>query len=219
MLKNVLILTTAFFVFTSFAADKKDAKKTDTKAKTETMDIDAAKSSLQWTASKKMGDKHTGHIKIKEGKVEMKDGKLVGGNFVIDMTSLSNDDLKEKPDYQTKLVGHLKSDDFFKVDKNPTAEYKITAVKEKDGKPWVVGNLTMIGKTETLEFPATVETKDGVTTGKAKFEVDRTKWGLTYGAGNIFKELTADKVINNKFEMDITLVTATVAAPATPAKK
>lgn len=209
MLKNLLILTTALFVSTGFAADKKEskgAKAAKTEAKAETMNVDAATSTVQWTGSKKMGDKHVGHIKIKDGKVEMKDGKLVGGNFAIDMTTLSNDDLKEKPDYQAKLVGHLKSDDFFKVDKNPTAEFKITSVKEKDGKPWVVGKLTMIGKTETVEFPATIETKDGVSTGKAKIEIDRTKWGLTYGAGNIFKELTADKIINNKFELDVTLV-------------
>ena len=142
----------------------------------------------------------------------MKDGKISGGNFTIDMASITNDDLKDKPDYQTKLVTHLKSDDFFKVDKNPTSEFKITSVKEKDGKPWVIGKLTLLGKTETVEFPATVETKDGVTTGKAKVEIDRTKWGVVYGAGNIFKELTADKVINNNMELELNIVAKTNAA-------
>lgn len=222
MLRSLLVLTTAIFMSTAFAADKKVKKAAAKDAKVETLAVDAASSSVVWVGSKKVGDsKHSGHIKIKEGKVELKDGKLTGGDFTFDMTSITNDDLKDKPDYQTKLVTHLKSDDFFKVDKNPTSEFKITAVKEKDGKPWVVGKLTLVGKTETVEFPATVETKDGVTTGKAKFEIDRTKWGVVYGAGNLFKELTADKVINNNFELDLNIVAkgGATAAPAPAVKK
>ena len=223
MLRNLVILTTAFFMSTAFAADKKGKKATPKGgAKAETLTLEATASTIGWTGSKKVGEsKHSGQIKVKEGKVEMKDGKLSGGNFTIDMTTITNDDLKDKPDYQAKLVGHLKSDDFFKVDKNPTSEFKITSVKEKDGKPWVIGKLTLLGKTETVEFPATVETKDGVTTGKAKFEIDRTKWGVVYGAGNIFKELTADKVINNNMELDLNIVAKAdaAAAPAPEAKK
>jgi polyisoprenoid-binding protein YceI len=206
MLRNLLVLTTAFCMTTAIAADKKKstkAAKAEKAAATETLTVDPAISTIEWIGSKKMGDKHSGKIKIKEGKVEMKDGKVVGGNFIMDMTSLSNDDLKDKPDYQTKLVTHLKSDDFFKVDKHPTSEFKITSVTEKDGKTMVAGKLSMIGKTENLEFPAKIENKDGVVTGTANVKVDRTKWGLTYGAGNIFKELTADKVINNEFELNL----------------
>lgn len=215
MLRNLVILSTALFMSTAFAADKKGKKAAAKEAKAEMLMVDTSASSVHWVGSKKLGEKHTGQIKLKDGKVEMKDGKLTGGTFTLDMASISNDDLKDKPDYQAKLVGHLKSDDFFKVEKNPTSEFKITSVKEKDGKPWVVGKLTMLGKTETVEFPATVESKDGVVTGKAKVEIDRTKWGLTYGAGNFFKELTADKIINDKFELDLTLVAkADAAAPA-----
>lgn len=203
---------------TAFATDKKQDKAAIKDTKAEALTIDAAASTVAWIGSKKMGDKHNGQIKLKDGKVEMKNGKLSGGIFTLDMTTITNEDLKDKPDYQGKLVGHLKSDDFFKVDKHPTSEFKITAVKEKDGNPWVIGKLTMIGKTETVEFPATVENKDGVVTGKAKVEIDRTKWGLTYGAGNIFKELTADKIINNKFELDLNIIakteSSTTAAPA-----
>lgn len=209
MLRNLLVLSTAFFMATAFGADKKaDKKKGKEKAKavaSESLTVDTAASSIEWVGHKKMGDKHSGKIKLKDGKVEMKEGKLVGGQFTADMASLSNDDLKEKPDYQKKLEGHLKSDDFFKVDKHPTSEFKITSVTEKDGKTMVAGTLTMLGKTEKVEFPAKVETKDGVVTGTAKLELDRTKWGVVYGAGNIFKELTADKVISNNFDLNLTL--------------
>lgn len=202
MLRNLLLITTAFFVSIGLAEKKKADKPTP---KTETLMVDSSASTVQWVGSKKMGDKHSGSIKVKDGKIEMKEGKLVGGNFVIDMTTLTNEDLKAKPDYQTKLVTHLKSDDFFKVDKNPTSEFKITSVQEKDGKTMIKGDLTMLGKTESIEFPAKIENKDGKVTGTAKVELDRTKWGLTYGAGNIFKELTADKIINNTFELNLKL--------------
>lgn len=217
MLSNLVILTTAFFMSTAFATEKKAMPKG---GKTETLIVDTAASTIGWSGSKKIDkSKHSGQVKIKDGKVELNDGKLAGGNFTMDMTTITNDDLKDKPDYQAKLVNHLKSDDFFKVDKNPTSEFKITSVKEKNGKPWVIGSLTLLGKTEAVEFPATIEMKDGVATGKAKLEIDRTKWGVVYGAGNIFKELTADKVINNNIELDLYIVAKSDVATAPAAKK
>lgn len=186
-------------------AKKADKKESSKKEASETFKVDVAASTVEWTGIKKVGSKHVGHVKLKDGSVDFKAGKLVGGTFTFDMNSITNDDLKDSPDYQTKLVSHLKSDDFFKVDKNPESKFQITSVKEKDGQPWIIGKLTLIGKTETLEFPAKVEVKDGVATGTAKIEVDRTKWGLTYGSGNFFKELVADKIINDKFELNLNL--------------
>lgn len=213
MLKNILVLATTIFISTSFAANKAEkhadakSKKTDKAAATETLTVDTSASTIDWTGSKKVGEsKHNGKVQIKDGKIEMKKGKITGGNFTIDMATISNEDLKDKPDYQAKLVNHLKSDDFFKVDANPTSEFKITSVKEKDGKTWIVGKLKMLAKEETVEFPAVVENKDGVHTAKAEFSIDRTKWGLTYGSGNIFKELSVDKVINNNIDFKLNIV-------------
>jgi polyisoprenoid-binding protein YceI len=205
MLSKAIVLLSALVFSVSFAETKKDAKKEAKKETAETLKVDVAASTAEWTGIKKVGSKHVGHIKLKDGSVEFKSGKLTGGTFTFDMNSITNDDLKDKPDYQTKLITHLKSDDFFKVEKNPEAKFQITSVKEKDGQPWVIGKLTLIGKTETLEFPAKVEMKDGVATGTAKLEIDKTKWGLTYGSGNFFNELVADKIINDKFELSVNL--------------
>lgn len=205
MLSKAIVLLSALVFSVSFAETKKEAKKEAKKETAETLKVDVAASTVEWTGIKKVGSKHVGHVKLKDGSVEFKAGKLAGGSFTFDMNSITNDDLKDKPDYQTKLITHLKSDDFFKVEKNPEAKFQITSVKEKDGQPWVIGKLTLIGKTETLEFPAKVEMKDGVATGSAKLEIDRTKWGLTYGSGNFFKELVADKIINDKFELSVNL--------------
>ncbi len=200
MLKTLFVLSTALCLSTTFAKGKKTA------ATAETLKVDTAASSITWQGFKKVGAHHIGKINIKSGQIEMKAGKIIGGEFVIDMASITNEDLKNNPEYHTKLLTHLKSADFFDVAKYPTAEFKITSVHEKAGKTWINGKLTLKDKTEALDFPATIESKGGVVTGKAKIEVDRTKWGVIYGSGNFIKELTADKIINDKFELDLDLV-------------
>lgn len=174
-----------------------------------TYKIDSKASTAVWTAYKKLGDSHTGQIQIKEGEISLdKKGSLVSGHFVIDMATISNDDLKGKPDYQKKLVAHLSNDDFFKVDKFKESTFKITEVKRKsEGEFTVTGDLTMIGKTKSLEFPVKVSNEGGLPKGEASITVDRTKWGLKYGSGNFFKELTADKIIKDEFKLDVKIAT------------
>ncbi|MBO9666902.1 MAG: YceI family protein [Bdellovibrio sp.] len=170
--------------------------------------IDAQASSVAWKGTKKAGSAHTGGIAVKDGEVQVdKKGKVTGGQINIDMATITNEDLKDSPDYQKKLVGHLSATDFFDVAKYPVSTFKIVSVtpKTKD-EVTVKGELTMIGKTAPIEFPAKITTDKGVMTGEALVKVDRTKWGLKYGSGNFFKELTADKIINDEFELTLKLV-------------
>lgn len=204
---KTIVATAAALIFSvSIAEAKKKKEKKEDKTAVETLKVDVAASSVEWIGSKKAGSKHHGQIKLKDGSVEMKSGKLTAGSFTVDMATITNEDLKDSPDYQTKLVGHLKSDDFFKVEKNPTSKFVSTSVTEKDGKTLVKGKLTILETTNEIEFPVTLETKDGVTTGTAKLEIDRTKWGIKYGSGSFFKELVADKIINDTFELNLKLV-------------
>lgn len=170
--------------------------------------IDTKASSVAWKGSKKMGSFHVGSIAMKEGSVTLdKKGQLSAGNFVIDMATIANEDLKDSPEYQKKLVGHLSSEDFFNVAKFPTATFKVTSVTPKSKEEAVVkGELTMIGKTNPIEFPVKLSADKGSVTGEANVKVDRTKWGLKYGSGNFFKELAGDKIINDEFELTLKLV-------------
>jgi polyisoprenoid-binding protein YceI len=174
----------------------------------ETYKIDAKESKVGWKGFKKMGSSHFGNISLKEGEVKVeKDGVLTGGNFVVDMATISNEDLKDSADYQKKLVGHLSSGDFFDVAKHPTSTFKVLSVTPKaKGEVVIKGELTMIGQTNQVEFPAKVNLAKGVVTGEATIKIDRTKWGLKYGSGNFFKELAADKIISDEFELSLKLV-------------
>lgn len=170
--------------------------------------IDTQASSVAWKGTKKMGSAHNGGILVKEGTVTLdKKGQISAGDVVIDMATITNVDLKDSAEYHAKLLGHLSSEDFFNVAKFPTASFKLSKVTPK-GKDEVLikGELTMIGKTAPIEFPAKVTVDKGVVTGEALVKVDRTKWGLKYGSGNFFKELAGDKIINDEFELNLKLV-------------
>lgn len=154
---------------------------------------------VKWTGYK-IGGSHNGEIKVKSGSLELKDGNIAKGSVVIDMKSITCSDLTDEG-YNKKLVGHLLSEDFFGVEKFPTATFAITkAGKFKNGKATVSGSLTIKGKTEPVSFE--VSKKNSVYTTQLK--VDRSKFDVRYGSNSFFDNL-GDKAIDNIFVLDIQL--------------
>lgn len=184
-----------------------------------TFTVDTQKSSLVWTG-KKIGGEHTGNISLTSGSLQVAKNKLVGGAFEIDMNSITNIDLTDAG-YNAKLVGHLKSDDFFGVEKHPKANFKITKAmpiaKAKAGENnyHITGDLTIKGKTETISFPAAVKINGNAAEALAKITVDRSKFDVRYGSPSFFNDL-GDKAIDNDFIIDLKLVTSAAGA-TTPA--
>ncbi|HEY1078464.1 MAG TPA: YceI family protein [Bdellovibrio sp.] len=172
----------------------------------ETYKIDTAASSVAWKGFKKMGSSHDGGISVKEGTVTVDKNKVTGGEVVVDMKTITNNDLKDSADYQKKLLGHLSNADFFNVEKYPTSTFKITKVSTVKNETIVKGDLTMIGQTNPVEFPIKVMIDKGTATGEGTLKIDRTKWGLKYGSGNFFKELAGDKIISDEFELTLKIV-------------
>jgi polyisoprenoid-binding protein YceI len=125
---------------------------------------------------------HNGKVNLKSGNIVMKGNQVVGGTFVLDMTSLTSTDLSGE--YQTKLNNHLKTGDFFEVEKYPSATYTITSVKKNDDKIYnytVNGNLTVKGKTNMVSFPAKIAYSKGVVSLVSnKFSFDRQKFDVAY---------------------------------------
>lgn len=174
-----------------------------------TLKLDSEKSKLSWVGKKVTGQ-HNGHIKLKGGEITLNGEQVAGGNFEIDMTSLVVDDLKD-PGYNAKLTGHLKSDDFFAVEKHPVSTFKITQVKpaakgDKKATHQITGDLTIKGITHPVTFPAVIKLKDGKGEATAQFKIDRTKYDIRYGSGKFFQGL-GDKMIYDDFEIDLKAVT------------
>jgi polyisoprenoid-binding protein YceI len=176
-------------------------------ANAEVYKVDSSASVVTWHGSKKVGAKHFGKISLKDGEVVTNEkNEPIGGNFAIDMTTISDMDMASDPEHQKKLEGHLSSPDFFNVKKYPTSNFKITSITKKGNDHIVKGDLTIIGETHPVEFPAKITKDTTGWTGEGTVKIDRTKWNLKYGSGNYFKELTADKIINNEIELDLKLV-------------
>ena len=125
---------------------------------------------------------HDGTVNVKSGNLVLKNGAVVGGDFVLDMKSINATDLSGE--YQTKLNDHLKNGDFFEVEKFPTATYTITSLKKNNDKIYnyiVNGNLTVKGKTAPVSFPAKISYSKGVVSlVSQKFTFDRQKFDVAY---------------------------------------
>lgn len=147
---------------------------------------------------------HHGTIDISEGFFTVDDGKLVGGNFIINMKTikdLSLDDVQ----YKAKLESHLASDDFFDVKKNPNAIFTITDIDEEVGMSMVKGNLTIKNIKKNIEFPATIKLNDDSISFKSEpFTIDRTDWGVKFRSGT-FTENLKDKLIYDDIEIVVSI--------------
>lgn len=162
-------------------------------------------SELKWVGRKVTGE-HYGTIKIKSGNLDVQNGELRGGNFVIDMASLVSDDLKGEN--KGKLEGHLKSDDFFGVEKYPDAKFVITKAKKRNANQYdITGDLTIKGKTNSLSFPAEIVVTNDKVYATANITVDRSKYDVRYGSGSFFDNL-GDKTIYDNFDLQVKLVAA-----------
>ncbi|WP_276498191.1 YceI family protein [Pontibacter litorisediminis] len=171
-------------------------------AEGETYQVAQDQSNVKWHGTK-VGGEHMGEIEVQSGELIVNGDQLTGGTIVIDMNTITNTDL-EDAEYNGKLVGHLKSDDFFGVEKFPTATFEITSVSPvadaAAGQPNynVEGNLTIKETTEKVSFPATVTVNEGTVNAKADVKVDRSKYDVRYGSETLLGEL-GDKAIADEF--------------------
>jgi len=164
----------------------------------QTKKIDPATSTIEWVGKKVTGQ-HNGTVNFKDGAVVFKGKKLVGGTFTVNMTSLTATDLSGE--YQGKLNGHLKADDFFGTDKFPTATLVFKKIGTKSANVYTVtADLTIKGITKPVTFDITVNGNTATTA----FNVDRTKYDIKYNSKSFFESI-GDKAIYDEFELKVAL--------------
>ncbi|WP_372792794.1 YceI family protein [Lutibacter sp.] len=151
-------------------------------------------SKIAWKGYKVTGS-HQGTINLKSGSLTFTDDKLTDGEFTINMATITNTDLEGE--YKGKLEGHLKSDDFFGVEKNPTAILIFKKVKSTGKNSYkVIGDLTIKGITNTVTFDLSVYGNKA----NASLKIDRTKYDVKYGSTSFFDNLK-DKAIYDEFDL------------------
>jgi polyisoprenoid-binding protein YceI len=166
--------------------------------------VDSKNSKLLWTAHKVTGE-HAGTINISSGTLNVENAALQSGSFKLDTRSIAVTDIKDA-DSNAKLVGHLKSDDFFAVEKYPSADFQITGIKPHGNNQYdLTGKLTIKGIINDINFPATIKVDKDKLTATAKLKIDRTKYDIKFRSKNYFENL-GDKAIYDDFELDISLL-------------
>ena len=185
-MKNTLFFITMILITGTMNAQQK-------------LNADKEKTTLHWLGEKVLGE-HNGTIKLQDGWLNWKDNKIESGEFIMDMTTIKDDD------GNANLEGHLKSDDFFGTEKYPTSKLVVSESTPFDkGTAVVKGNLTIKGITNPIEFKATMQKKDDGTWFFANIVVDRTKYNVRYGSGSFFDNL-GDKTIYDEFKLKVNLL-------------
>jgi len=184
---NMVIITVVAFIGFSFTI--KDGTKKEVKIE---------KSKVVWKGYQVTGSQK-GIIALKSGFLNFKADKLIGGKFTIDMTTITSTD--QSGEYKQKLEGHLKSDDFFGVKTYPTSTLIFKKVKATGKNSYkVVGDLTIKGITNTINFEVSIYGKKAT----ASLKVDRAKYNVRYGSTSFFDNLK-DKVIYDEFDLIVDL--------------
>lgn len=186
--------------------------------------LDTDESNILWVATKPTG-RHNGTIDISQGQFMVEDGEIKGGKITIDMSTVFVEDLVDSPEDKAKLEKHLKSDDFFHVDSIPTASFEVAEVmpyqapaeteeeasteegeeenqyKIENPTHTIRGNLTLKGVTKSVEFPAKVSMQDGTMTAEARFNIDRTNWGISYMEEGSAQDKFIHNTVNVGFDL------------------
>ena len=182
-IKNIAAIAIVAFMtfsFTTIEGDKKEIK------------VESSK--VVWKGYKVTGS-HIGTIAIKSGHLNFDKDIMTGGSFEIDMSTITVTDLEGE--YKGKLEGHLKSDDFFGVEKFPTASLIFTKVKSNGKNSYnVTGDITIKGKTESVTFNVSIYGNKA----SVSLKIDRTKFDVRYGSTSFFDGLK-DKAIYDEFDL------------------
>ena len=201
MMKLTTVALSALLAFGSFGASYRLSKD----------------SQVKWLGKKVTGE-HRGTVDFSSGTVEFSDdGRLTGGSFTMDMKSLSSTDLSGSS--KKKLDDHLKSDDFFGVEKHGQARFVITGVEGGDGGNYkVTGDLTIKGKSTRESLDVRVSRQGDTAKAVGKLVFDRTKYDIRYNSGTFFPNI-GDKAIDNDVELEFDISAEVAGTKAAGAEK
>ena len=169
----------------------------------DTLWVDKLSSNVQWIGRKVTGE-HSGCIQLAGGFIVKNDGKLESGEILMNMQSITVDDI-EDPKWNQKLVDHLINDDFFNSAKYPTAKFVFNKFEGKGADTYVSGEMTIRDKTVSTDLilNVVVDTDSSYSTGS--ITIDRSLFDVKYGSGSFFEGL-GDKMIMDDFTLNFKLI-------------
>jgi polyisoprenoid-binding protein YceI len=147
-------------------------------------------------------------VKVASGEIILRQGALAAARFTVDMGSIACEDLADST-ANAMLIAHLRSSDFFDVERHPTAQFTAAAAEKigtcTDGTPNFLlrGTFALRGISRPLEFPVLIAAADARhITGQGQFELDRTEYGSHYGSGRLFRFL-GKHIVNDHIHLHV----------------
>ena len=161
-------------------------------------------SSILWECTWLAGKAHNGDISIKEGSVKIEDGALVYANFIVDMNSMKCFDIKNL-NTNKKLIGHLKSDDFFDVQNHPESSLNITSSENISHNRFrFIGQLTIKNITSNVTMDGSVKHLSDGYKIDIQLLFDRSKYDVRYRSASFFNDL-GDRIISDNVSLNVKL--------------
>ena len=169
-------------------------------------DIISTESELKWIGKELSTDTHIGTLVLKKGKIDVNANGFIHGEVEIDMTTITVSDMQGK--WGKKLEGHLKSSDFFGVEKYPNTFITFQSDENpiKNNQINLTGELTIKDITHPITFTAELLDIKPSIIAKANLSFDRSKYDVRFRSGKFFENL-GDKLILDDIEVDVLLVT------------
>jgi len=188
-MKKIGILVTAIvFLTMSFVSPVKKKLK-----------VDVQNSTIVWKGYKPTGS-HTGTINLASGSLVLEGATLIGGSFIVDMATI------EDSEDNKRLEGHLRSADFFEIEKYAFSKFEITNSNTNDGKSFITGNMTIKDVTKEISFEGTISESDStITLISETFQINRADFNVKFKSKTFFNDLK-EKYINDEFDMQVTIV-------------
>lgn len=145
--------------------------------------VDTARSQIRWRGTEVGGGKHEGVVRLSGGHLQLRHGEVVGGEFTVDMRTIAVTDIPpHEVEARRQLRTHLAHEEFFGVERFPTARFVITGVERGEhGLFTVAGNLAIRDSVHNVEFLATVPVLESDRVwATGSFSFDRQRWGIDF---------------------------------------
>ncbi|WP_425391515.1 YceI family protein [Ekhidna sp.] len=203
--KLLSILTVLAVIFTACGGGSNSDSSTATEEASETTSTKVSgtyqlsndESTIAWKGEVAGVYGHNGVIDMQSGTVTVTDGKVTGGEVVIDMTTIQPlDTASYEASGKTPqdLVDHLSTGDFFLVEEYPTASF---VIKRHEGNS-LVGDLTIRGNTneEIVELTSFEATDNGLK-AEGKLIFDRQNYDVKW------EHYVEDYVLSDDIELTL----------------
>jgi polyisoprenoid-binding protein YceI len=185
---------------------KQDAKTSNTAFADGQYTVNAALSTCNWVGTEITTNTHTGTLDIYKGSVSVVDNRVNAAFVALNMSTINVTDLSG--DAKASLEGHLKSEDFFGVEKYPFSELKLESIKTKEGQSYAGGILNIRGISHPISFPVDASQDGNQLTFDGDMTFDRSKYNVKFRSGSfpdLFPDL-GDKLINDEITISFHIV-------------